>query len=97
VQYHPEYSFAEIAACALRYAGKLIEEGLFADAGELETFVAELRVLERDPGNRRLAWKHGLGPALQAPSLRLAELHNWLEVQVLPHARRRRAQGSDRS
>jgi len=96
VQYHPEYGFAEIAACALRYADKLLEEGLFAGRGELDTFVTELRALERDPGDRRLAWKHGLGPALQAPALKLAELSNWLEMQVLPHARRRRAKGSSR-
>src|SRR5579863_3121445 len=29
VQYHPEYSFAEIAATALRYGATLIDEGLF--------------------------------------------------------------------
>src|SRR6266513_2893670 len=39
VQYHPEYSFAEIAATALRYTAALIEEQLFADRAELEAFV----------------------------------------------------------
>jgi GMP synthase (glutamine-hydrolysing) len=91
VQYHPEYGFAEIAACALRYGAKLIEEGLFAERAELDTLVAELRVLERHPSDRRLAWKHGLGPAVQLPSLKLVELRNWLEAQVLPFARRRHA------
>lgn len=89
VQYHPEYSFDEIAATARRYGAKLLEEGLFADHAELEGFVAELRALMRDPRDRRLAWKHGLGPALQEESLKLAELHNWLERQVLPYAARR--------
>jgi hypothetical protein len=36
-----------------------------------------------------LSWKHGLGPALQEDALRLAELRNWLEQQVRPHAQRR--------
>jgi len=89
VQYHPEYTFDEIAACAVRYGAKLIEDGLFADPRELETFVADLRALMRDPRDRRLAWKHGLGPAVQEESVKLAELRNWLEQQVLPCARRR--------
>src|SRR3977135_3304174 len=45
VQYHPEYSFSEIAATALRYGAALIEEHLFADRAELEAFVTELRML----------------------------------------------------
>jgi GMP synthase (glutamine-hydrolysing) len=89
VQYHPEYSFAEIAATALRYGAVLIAEGLFAERAELDGFVAELRTLMHDPTDRRLTWKHGLGPAMQQEALRLAELRNWLEQQVAPHARRR--------
>src|SRR4029077_18690269 len=68
VQYHPEYSFGEIAAAALRYANALLEERWFADRAELELFVAELRALMRDPHDRRLTWKHGLGQALQDPA-----------------------------
>jgi GMP synthase (glutamine-hydrolysing) len=89
VQYHPEYSFDEIAATALRYADALLDEGLLADRAELEEFVADLHTLERDPRDPRLTWKHGLGRALQERSCKLAELRNWLELQVLPHARRR--------
>ncbi|MGH8131705.1 MAG: type 1 glutamine amidotransferase [Steroidobacteraceae bacterium] len=89
VQYHPEYSFAEIAATARRYGTALIEEQLFADRAELEAFVTDLRKLMRDPRDRRLTWKHGLGEALQAQSCQLAELRNWLELQVVPYARQR--------
>jgi GMP synthase (glutamine-hydrolysing) len=89
VQYHPEYSFAEIAACAVRYGAKLIDDGLFADRAELEAFVADLRALMQRPDDPRLAWKHGLGPAVRQESLKLAELRNWLEIEVLPHAARR--------
>jgi len=90
VQYHPEYGFAEIAATALRYGATLIEEQLFADRAELESYVAELRLLEENPSDRRLTWKHGLGPAMQRESTRLAELRNWLELQVLACSRQRR-------
>jgi hypothetical protein len=75
----------------VRYGSKLLEEGLFATQAELESFVADLRALMRDPHDRRLAWKHGLGPAVQEETLKLAELRNWLEQQVLPHAHRRTA------
>jgi GMP synthase (glutamine-hydrolysing) len=91
VQYHPEYSFDEIAATARRYGAKLIEEGLFADPAELEGLVQDLHTLMRNPRDRRLAWKHGLGPAVQDEELKLAELRNWLESQVLPYARQRGA------
>jgi GMP synthase (glutamine-hydrolysing) len=89
VQYHPEYSFGDIAATALRYADALLAEGLLADRMELEAFVADLHSLQRDPRDPRLTWKHGLGRALQEQSCKLAELRNWLELQVLPHALRR--------
>jgi GMP synthase (glutamine-hydrolysing) len=89
VQYHPEYSFGEIAATALRYGATLIEEGLFADRAELEAYVADLRALMHNPRHRRLTWKYGLGPALQEEGVKLAELRNWLNLQVAPYARRR--------
>ena len=89
VQYHPEYSFNEIAATALRYGTTLVAEGLFESRAELEAFAAELRMLMRDPHDRRLTWRHGLGPALQDEAVKLAELRNWLAHQVLPYARSR--------
>ncbi|MBV8910290.1 MAG: type 1 glutamine amidotransferase [Gammaproteobacteria bacterium] len=93
VQYHPEYTFAEIAATALRYGTMLIEEGLFGHRADLEAFVDDLRALMRDPRDRRLTWKHGLGVALQSGECRLAELRNWLDREVLPRARQRSGSG----
>jgi GMP synthase (glutamine-hydrolysing) len=89
VQYHPEYSYAEIAATARRYGAALVADRLFADQAELEAFVTDMRQLMQDPRDRRLTWKHGLGPAMQDEALKLAELANWLKLQVLPHARQR--------
>jgi GMP synthase (glutamine-hydrolysing) len=86
VQYHPEYSYAEIAATGLRYGEALIADQLFADHAELEVFVADMRRLMQDPRDRRLTWKHALGPAMQDEALKLAELRNWLELQVFPHS-----------
>src|SRR5262245_64018437 len=59
VQYHPEYSCAEIAAMARRYADVLIRAGLVADRGELDQLAGDLAAFDADPGNARLAWKFG--------------------------------------
>ena len=89
VQYHPEYSYAEIAATALRYGEVLVREQLFTDRAALDGFVAELRALQARPQDRALNWKHGLGPAMQDARLKLAELRNWLELQVAVRFRQR--------
>jgi GMP synthase (glutamine-hydrolysing) len=86
VQYHPEYSFNEIAATALRYQQLLVSEGLFRDGEELSHYVAELRALQAAPEDLRLSWRHGLGPALRDPDIKLAEIRNWLDARVLPRS-----------
>jgi GMP synthase (glutamine-hydrolysing) len=83
VQYHPEYSCAEIAAMARRYADVLIRDGLVKDQTELETLAADLVSLNERPEDQRLAWRFGVGPAITDVSVRLAELRNWLDKQVL--------------
>jgi GMP synthase (glutamine-hydrolysing) len=89
VQYHPEYSFAEIAATTLRYAPVLLEEQLFGARAELDGFVADLRALQLNPRDRRLTWKYGLGPAMQDEQQKLAELRNWVALRVTPCFQRR--------
>ena len=84
VQYHPEYSHAEIAGCVLRYGQPLVDEGLFPDLDALKAWAAELMRFQQDPGNAQLAWKHGIGPALKDRSIQLAEIANWLSAEVRP-------------
>jgi GMP synthase (glutamine-hydrolysing) len=83
VQYHPEYSYAEIAATAQRYGAALIDEGVFADAAELQGWAADLRALDRAPADRRLNWRHGIGPGLSDVAAKRIELLNWLQQQVI--------------
>ncbi len=82
VQYHPEYDFADIAAAAERYGQTLVSEGMFRDMPALAAFAAELRVLQANPADSTLLWKHGLGPAVSTETLRLLEIRNWLEANV---------------
>jgi GMP synthase (glutamine-hydrolysing) len=89
VQYHPEYDYVDIAAAAERYGEILVTDGMFRDIAALAAFAAELRVLQDNPADDALSWKYGLGPAMRSESLRLLEIRNWLERQVLPRAAQR--------
>jgi GMP synthase (glutamine-hydrolysing) len=84
VQYHPEYSIGEIAATAQRYGEVLVREGLFRDHADLDGYVSELRAMQATPADTARYWRHGLGPAMREPAVKLAELANWLRRQVLP-------------
>jgi GMP synthase (glutamine-hydrolysing) len=83
VQYHPEYSVAEAAAMARRYAEVLIRDGLVKDQAELDALVADLQALDANPADARLAWRFGVGPAITDTRIKLAEISNWLERKVL--------------
>jgi GMP synthase (glutamine-hydrolysing) len=87
VQYHPEYGYRDIAAVAERYGETLVKEGMFSNVSALAAFAGELRALETNPSDATLLWKHGLGPAVRDEALRLLEIRNWLNVNVLPRSR----------
>lgn len=89
VQYHPEYDYLDIAAAAERYGRTLVSEGMFRDEQALAAFSTELRALKATPSDAALLWKHGLGLAIQDEALRLLEIRNWLQAQVLPRATRK--------
>jgi GMP synthase (glutamine-hydrolysing) len=83
VQYHPEYSCAEAAAMARRYAEVLIRDGLVKDQAELDALVADLLAFDAQPTDARLAWRFGVGESITDSRVKLAEIRNWLERQVL--------------
>jgi GMP synthase (glutamine-hydrolysing) len=82
VQYHPEYSCAEIAAVARRYGEVLIADGLVEGRQELEALAVDLLALHESPNDLRLAWRFGVGAGVTDARIRLAELRNWLQRQV---------------
>jgi GMP synthase (glutamine-hydrolysing) len=83
-QYHPEYSFADLAATACRYGAVLVKEGLFESEASLASFADEMQQLENRPPPKHLMWRHGLGAALADPRPRYTELRQWLVTLVLP-------------
>jgi GMP synthase (glutamine-hydrolysing) len=84
VQYHPEYDYLDIAAAAERYGPAFVTEGMFHDMPALASFAADLRALQSNPTDTPLLWKYALGPAMRDEGLRLLEIRNWLNAEVLP-------------
>ncbi len=84
VQYHPEYPLREVAAIVRRIGTRLIEEGFFADEPDMKSFAQELDTLDRDPDCKRLSWRNGISKNVLDKKLRVSEVANWIEFQVLP-------------
>ncbi len=84
VQYHPEYPLREVAVIVRRIGTRLIEEGFFSGLDDIKTFASDLDTLDRDPGCKRLAWRHGISENILDKKLRVSEVANWIEFQVLP-------------
>jgi GMP synthase (glutamine-hydrolysing) len=89
VQYHPEYPLREIAAIVRRIGSRLIEEGFFLDEHDITGFAGELDALDKDPADKRLAWRHGISKNVLDTRLRVSEVANWIEYHVLPKRAKR--------
>jgi GMP synthase (glutamine-hydrolysing) len=84
VQYHPEYPLRELAAIVRRIGTRLVGEGFFADEAGVKRFSEDLDTLDRDPECKRLSWLHGVSQNVLNKKLRVSEVANWVELQVLP-------------
>jgi GMP synthase (glutamine-hydrolysing) len=84
VQYHPEYPLRELAAIVRRIGTRLIGEGFFADETGVNGYVKDLDALDRDPACKRLSWLLGISENVLDKKLRVSEVANWVEFQVLP-------------
>jgi GMP synthase (glutamine-hydrolysing) len=84
VQYHPEFSLADMAVILKRYGRRLIKEGFFADEAARDAYVADLETLDREPANKPLAWRYGIDETVLNPTIRTTEFANWITHQVLP-------------
>ncbi len=87
-QYHPEYDLNQMTRLIIARGENLIKEGFFADRPALESRVARMEALVRDPGRKDLRWDLDLGDDILDDNLRRVELRNWLEKLVIPSARR---------
>jgi GMP synthase (glutamine-hydrolysing) len=92
VQYHPEFSLADIAVIIRRYGSQLLREGFFADIAARDAYTADLEMLQHAPGLKPIAWRYGIDDTVLDARVRTAEIANWITHQVLPtRAKRGRA------
>jgi GMP synthase (glutamine-hydrolysing) len=84
VQYHPEYPLRELAAIMRRTGTRLVDEGFFACESDLLHYASELMMLDREPGNKPLAWRHGVDGGVLDKEKRVKEVANWIAHQVIP-------------
>ena len=90
VQYHPEFSFNDIAVVIRRYGSRLVREGFFTDLAARDAYTADLEALDREGDLKPIAWRYGIDSTVLDPAVRTAELANWVTHQVMPAYRRRR-------
>ena len=95
VQYHPEFSLADIAVIIRRYGSQLIREGFFPDMAARDAYTADLEMLQREPGRKPITWRYGIDNTVLDARVRTAEIANWITHQVLP-ARQKRGAASTR-
>jgi GMP synthase (glutamine-hydrolysing) len=86
VQYHPEFTLADIADVIERYGQRLVTEGFYPSMEALSAHAAEIRSMGANLDRRDLAWRLNLDADLLDPSMRLTEIANWLQHQVRPTA-----------
>lgn len=89
VQYHPEYPLRELATITRRTGHQLVGEGFFADDADLGRFADDLDALDKNPGCKRLSWRYGISHNVLDKTLRVSEIANWIEFQVLPQRAKR--------
>jgi GMP synthase (glutamine-hydrolysing) len=92
VQYHPEFSLAEVAAILRRMRASLVAEGFCRDEAEVEAYCVMLAEVDSSPDRTDLAWRLGLDADVTVPMRRMLELANFITARVLP-ARSERARG----
>jgi GMP synthase (glutamine-hydrolysing) len=89
VQYHPEYSFHEIAAIIERRAPVLTREGFFGNEGDAKAYCGDLRLLDGADPRRDVAWRLGIGEEVVDPRRRRTELVNFIAAFAHPEKSRR--------
>jgi GMP synthase (glutamine-hydrolysing) len=89
VQYHPEFSLADVAAIIERRKSGLMREGFLEGEASVSAYVADLRALDADPDRSDLARRLGLDAQVTDALKRRVELHNFIDLLVRPEKSRR--------
>lgn len=82
VQYHPEFSFYEVARIGELWRRSLVKQGQFADEAEADTYIDALDAMQDDPSSTETAERLAVGANLLEDNQRLNEVCNWIEYAV---------------
>jgi GMP synthase (glutamine-hydrolysing) len=88
LQYHPEYNLHELARLTFCRIEKLIKHRFFRSREDGLTYVDQLEQLHADPTRKDIAWLLGIDADVMNEDVRLVEVRNWINRQVLPRMRR---------
>ena len=89
VQYHPEFSFHDIAVVIRRYGSGLVREGFFAGPGGARCLYGRSRGARTATAIKPMAWRPVSTNTVLNDVVRTTEIANWITHQVLPTYRRR--------
>jgi GMP synthase-like glutamine amidotransferase len=78
VQYHPELALGEIAVALRRQSDSLVEAGLAATTGDVDSHADRLDQLHRDPAHRSARWLLGIDDELADEDRRRTEIRNFI-------------------
>jgi GMP synthase (glutamine-hydrolysing) len=82
VQYHPEFSLAELAVILRKRTDLMIREGFCRTPEEVHAYVADLTTLHEQPSRFDLAWRHGVDAEVLDANRRTREIRNFIEQRV---------------
>jgi len=82
VQYHPEFSLAELATILRQRTQIMIREGFCRTPEEVASYADDLAALDREPSRFDLAWRHGVDAEILDPARRTREIRNFIEHRV---------------
>lgn len=78
VQYHPEYTLADMASLAHARKPALIREGFFPDDAAASHWVSRLQALHADQTRKDLSWGLAVDEDVLDDDVRQRELINWI-------------------
>jgi GMP synthase (glutamine-hydrolysing) len=89
VQYHPEFSLAQIGAIMRRRSARLVKDDFSQSEADIERLALDFQALHHDPNRRDIAWRYGIGRSVLDETIHRREFANWLGKKVAPRAEQR--------
>lgn len=83
-QYHPEYTFYEMARLIQARANPLVKEGFFADTDGVQAYADDMFALYENPESTNLREKFSVGADIIDENMRQQEIRNWIDYLVVP-------------